>query len=505
MATSKMIAIKNTLKKAIDYITNPDKSENGLLVSSYGCSVETADLEMELTAKQGNGMGNRVAYHLIQSFSPDDNIAPEKALELGIEYAKRVTGGKYEFVVATHTDKEHIHNHIIFNAVDYVHHKKYHSDRKDKYRIRDINDEICKENNLSVLEKYDGWRKHKYKNKHINETVGWEGKLKAAIDSAIQTSNTFDDFLFAMEMEGYTIKRGKYIAFHAPGQERKGRDAYTRAKSIGDNYTEEAIKERIASKEKVIVPDEVSHSFDEIQQKEQNTQQLSSDKPVYSSSKQNNKQKAFYSKRINLLVDIKKNIKAQQSKGYEQALIRSNINTLVKTMNFLIEHKLTTSEDFQIYADNKKTEYSFCQRDIKKIESELMDLSEKIKFTQNYKKNAAVFYESKRAKNQREFIREHESQIVLFEASEIYFKKKQLNPKEINLSELFERYKVLKEEKQVLLKKSSSLKNEIAELNRISQNIENALDLHFDESVKQQDSKESNKKHDKEKSGEQDL
>ena len=490
MATSKMIAIKNTLKKAIDYINNPDKTKNGLLVSSYGCTVETADLEMELTAKQGNGMGNRVAYHLIQSFSPDDEITPEKALELGIEYAKRVTGGKYEFVVATHTDKDHIHNHIIFNAVDYVHHKKYHSNKKDKYRIRDINDEICKENNLSVLEKYDCLRKNKYKNKHINETAGWEGKLKAAIDSAIQTSNTFDDFLFAMEMEGYTIKRGKYIAFHAPGQERKGRDAYTRAKSIGDNYTEEAIKERIANKEKVIVSDAVSYSSEEIQQKEQ---------------KQNSKQKAFYSKRINLLVDIKKNIKAQQSKGYEQALIRSNINTLVKTMNFLIEHKLTTSEDFQIYADNKNTEYSFCRRDIKKIESELMDLSEKIKFTQNYKKNAAVFYDSKRAKNKREFIREHESQIVLFEASEIYFKKKQLNPKEINLSELFERYKALKEEKQVLLKKSGSLKNEIDELNRISQNIENALDLHFDESVKQQDNKESNKRRDKEKSGEQDL
>lgn len=489
MATSKIKAIKNTLKKAIDYIINPEKTNNGLLVSSYGCSVETADLEMELTAKQGSGLGNRIAYHLIQSFAPDDNITPEKALELGIEYAKRVTGGKHEFVVATHIDKGHIHNHIIFNSVDYVHHKKYHSDTKDKYRIRDINDEICKENNLSVLEKYNGWRKHKYKNKHINETAGWKGKLKAAIDSAIQTSNTFDDFLFAMEMEGYTIKRGKHIAFHAPGQKRKGRDAYTRAKSIDKegNYTEEAIKERIANKEKEIDP--------------QNTHQSRSDKPVYSSSRQ----KTFYSKRINLLADIKNNIKAQQSKGYEQALIRSNINTLVKTMNFLIEHKLTTSEDFQIYADNKNTEHSFCRRDIKKIESELMDLSEKIKFTQNYKKNAAVFYESKRAKNQREFIREHESQIVLFKASEIYFKKKQLNPKEINLSELFERYKTLKEEKQVLLKKSGSLKNEIDELNRISQNMENALDLHFDDSVKQQDSKESNERGDKEKSGEQDL
>lgn len=492
MATSKMIAIKKTLKKAIDYILNPDKTENGQLVSSYGCSIGTADIEMELTAKQGSGTGSRTAYHLIQSFSPDDDITPEKALELGIEFAQKVTGGKYEFVIATHTDKEHIHNHIIFNAVDYVQHKKYHSNTKDKFRIRDINDEICKENNLSVLEKYDGWRKYKYQNKHKNETAGWADKLKAAIDSAIQTSTTFEDFLFAMEMEGYTIKKGKYIAFHAPGQKNKGRDAYTRAKTIGDDYTEDAIKERIANKEKETAPDAELHSSNE---------QSKSDKP----ENLPNKKKASSSKRINLLVDINKNIKAQQSKGYERALIRSNINTLVKTMNFLIEHKLTTPDDFQSYFENKNTEYSFYQRDIKKLESELIDLSEKIKFTQNYKKYAEIFYESKRAKNQAEYIREHENQIVLFQASEIYFKKKQINPKEMNLHELFEKYKALKDEKQVLFKKSNSLKREIDELNIISKNIENALDLHFDDNTKQQNSIDSNDKRDKEKSEEQDL
>lgn len=135
MATSKLGTITKTLRKAIDYMVNPEKTKDGTLVYTHGCSVETADLEMELTAKQGTGRGDRIAYHLIQSFAPDDDITPEKALELGIEYAKRVTGGKYEFVVSTHIDKEHIHNHIIFNAVDYVNHRKYHSDKKDKYRM----------------------------------------------------------------------------------------------------------------------------------------------------------------------------------------------------------------------------------------------------------------------------------------------------------------------------------------------------------------------------------
>ncbi len=113
MATSKLKVIKKTLRKAIDYIANPEKTKDGTLIYSHGCSVETADREMELTARQGTGRGDRIAYHLIQSFAPGDDITPEKALELGIEFARRVTGGKYEFVVSTHIDKDHIHNHII--------------------------------------------------------------------------------------------------------------------------------------------------------------------------------------------------------------------------------------------------------------------------------------------------------------------------------------------------------------------------------------------------------
>lgn len=207
-------------------------------------------------------------------------------------------------------------------------------------------------------------------------------------------------------------------------------------------------------------------------------------KKVSTNNKQNTKaqKKSIYGKRINLLVDIEKNIKAQKLKRYEQALVRSNINTLVKTMNFLIDHKITTSEDFQNYLDRKTSEYAFCQKDIKKIDNELLALSEKIKFTQNYKKNAVVYYESKRAKNPREYAREHESQIVLFKASEIYFERMKLNPKEINLSELFEQYKMLIKEKQQLFKVSRSLSAEINEIDRVAENIEKALGINLGES-----------------------
>lgn len=461
MATSKIKTIKSTLRKAIDYITNPMKTEEGTLVYSHGCSVETADREMELTARQGTGRGDRIAYHLIQSFAPDDDITPEKALELGIEFARKVTGGKYEFVIATHVDKDHIHNHIIFNAVDYVNHRKYHSDQKDKYRIRDINDEICSANQLSVLPKYDAKRKTKYKDIHKKENASWKNKNKAAIDRAIRSAETFDDFIFCLEMEGYEIKRGKHIKFCAPGQE-KG----TRGYIIGDNYTEEAIRRRIENKEaETEAPTEETVTTDKNKAESKIKEQAKSKKKTFLSNSSN---------RINLLVDISKNIKAQQSKAYEHALVRNNINTLVKTINFLISHKITTPEEFQIYAEAKDAEYSLYRKDIRKIESELMDLSEKIKFTQNYKKNAHVYYESKRAKDPAAYAREHEDQLVLFRASEIYFKRKQMNPKELNLADLFEKYRELSAEKVEQDKKSNLLKQEIKELEVVAENIEKA-------------------------------
>lgn len=490
MATSKIKAIKNTLKKAIDYIVNPDKTDGGQLIYSHGCSVETADLEMAITAKQGTGRGDRIAYHLMQAFSPEDDITPEKALELGIEFAQRVTGGKCEFVIATHVDKEHIHNHIIFNSVDYVNHRKYHSDKKDKYRIRDINDDICRANDLSVLLQYDGKRKQKYENIHKKQKNVWIQKLQKAIDQAIQTSNTYEDFLFALEMEGYEINktRKKYISFRAPGQER-----FIRAKTIGDNYTEEAIRNRIQNKDMEPVSDVAKEVNDAATTTKTNV--TYSEKAKVTKSK-TGQQRAFYSKRINLLVDISKNIKAQQSKGYEQALVRSNINTLVKTMNFLIEHKITTSEDFQIYADGKQAEYTLYRKDVRKIESELLDLSEKIKFTQNYKKNAAVYFESQRVKNKAAYAREHEDQLVMYKAAEIYFTRKQLDPKTIDLRELFERYKELTQEKTEIGKRSKSLKNEISELDRVAQNIEKALGLQFNESYVEEDKAKEKDSHD---------
>lgn len=156
MAVTKMHPIKSTLKKAIDYITNPDKTEGGLLVSSYGCEAPTADLEFALTAECGSGFGDIKAYHIIQAFEPGE-VSPEEAHEIGKELLNKFLNGKYEYVLSTHVDKGHIHNHIIFNAVNFVDFQKFESEHnrgghgRAYFQLRELSDKLCYEHNLSII------------------------------------------------------------------------------------------------------------------------------------------------------------------------------------------------------------------------------------------------------------------------------------------------------------------------------------------------------------------
>ena len=150
MAVTKIKPIKSTLSKALDYIQNPDKTDEKLLVSSFGCSYETADIEFAFTLSQALDNGNNVAHHLIQSFEPSE-VDFEKAHEIGRQLADAVTKGQHEYVLTTHIDKGHVHNHIVFCAVNFVDHHKYVSNRRSYYGIRNISDRLCRENGLSVV------------------------------------------------------------------------------------------------------------------------------------------------------------------------------------------------------------------------------------------------------------------------------------------------------------------------------------------------------------------
>ena len=239
MAITKIHPIKSTLKMALDYIENPAKTDEKMLVSSFACSYETADIEFELLLSQAMQKGNNLAHHLIQSFAPGETT-PEQAHEIGRQLADEVLQGKYPYVLTTHIDKGHVHNHIIFCAVDMVNQRKYVSNRQSYAYIRRTSDRLCKEHGLSVVKPGQSKGKSYAEWDAQRKGTSWKAKLKAAIDAAIPQAKDFDDFLWLMQAQGYEIKPGKFISFRAPGQER-----FTRCKTLGEAYTEEAIIERI--------------------------------------------------------------------------------------------------------------------------------------------------------------------------------------------------------------------------------------------------------------------
>lgn len=260
MGIAKIHAIKSTLKKAIDYITNEEKTvmKNGTkLVSSFQCVPETAHIEFNLTenlAKEvkgdysKTGGANNLAYHMVQSFSVDDkDLTPEKAHQLGVQFVEEFLGGKFEYVIATHIDKGHLHNHIIFNATSYKDYKKFRSEPyKTVAEIREISDKICEENGLSVIIA-KGLSKS-YPKSYIEWKIAKEGKLtwketiKNKIDELIPKVKSYSEFVYQIKNAGYDVKEGKHIAFKAPEKER-----YVRGKRIGEEYTKDSIINRITN------------------------------------------------------------------------------------------------------------------------------------------------------------------------------------------------------------------------------------------------------------------
>ena len=255
MAVTKIHPIKTTLKKAINYICNGDKTDDEIYVTTHMCSRENAYKEFELTKKQFNSRTKTLAHHLIQSFVPEE-VGFEEAHQVGIELCEKILEGKYEYVLATHIDKDHIHNHIIFNSIDIDEGKVYHSYYGSYMNIRNQSDKLCKEHNLSVIDQVTEKEINEIKRRKFVNWYDWnedkkgksyKSRLQFDMDRVIQKAINWEHFLKIMEQYEYEIKFGKYIAFKQNNQQR-----FTRAKTMGANYTEEKIKERIRNKDKEI-------------------------------------------------------------------------------------------------------------------------------------------------------------------------------------------------------------------------------------------------------------
>ena len=433
MAVTKIKPVKSTLKKALDYIQNPDKTDGKMLVSSFGCSPETADIEFAFTIAQALDRGNNLAHHLIQSFEPGE-VDYQKAHEIGKQLADAVTKGQYEYVLTTHIDKGHVHNHILFCAVNFVDYHKYNSNKRSYYGIRNMSDRLCRENGLSVVVPQKGGKGKSYA-EYIAEKTGtsWKGKLKIAVDGLIPQVSSFEELLSRLQGLGYEIKPGKYVSCRAPGQER-----FTRLKTLGADYTEEAIRERIEGR-------------------------------------RTRTAKAPKAERgVSLLIDIGNSIKAAQSRGYEQWAKIHNLKQAAKTLNFLTEHQISRYEDLTAKITEIQTESDKAGDALKEVEKRLADMAVFIKNVSTFQKTKPAYDTYRKARNKERYRAAHEGTVILHEAAAKALKAAGIS-KLPNLAALQTEYEKLQEQKETLRADYGKLKKQVREYDVVKQNIDSIL------------------------------
>ena len=437
MAVTKIKAIRGTLSKAIAYILNPEKTDEKLLVSSYGCASETAAREFEWTRKIAEQKGMNpvriIARHVIQSFEIGE-VTPELAHEIGKQFADEILGGKYEYVLTTHIDKDHVHNHLIFNAVDFVDYHAYKSYKRIYYDMREVSDRLCKENGLSVIppsqNKGMGYKEYT----EAKRGTSWKQKLKQTIDRIVITAKDYDDFLRLMQEAGYEIKTGKYISFRAKGQER-----FTRSKTIGENYTEERIKERIAGR----------------------TPRRS--------------QRQTTPKGISLIRDIQERIRLIDSRGYEYKAKLTILKEAARTLNYLTENSLLQYADLEKKVEDVHSSYDRTGKELKGVEARLREVQPLIKNISNYQRLKPVYDAFQKAKDKPSFKAKHEAELVIFEAARSTLLAMQGDEKLPSLKTLQAEQQRLLEEQQRLYDERAKLKKEVKQIETIKSNVDTFL------------------------------
>ena len=425
------------MSKAIAYILNPEKTDEKLLVSSYGCASETAAREFEWTRKIAEQKGMNpvriIARHVIQSFEIGE-VMPELAHEIGKQFADEILGGKYEYVLTTHIDKDHVHNHLIFNAVDFVDYHAYKSYKRIYYDMREVSDRLCKENGLSVIppsqNKGMGYKEYT----EAKRGTSWKQKLKQTIDRLVITAKDYDDFLRLMQEAGYEIKTGKYISFRAEGQER-----FTRSKTIGENYTEERIKERIAGR----------------------TPRRS--------------QRQATPKGISLIGDIQERIRLIDSKGYEHKAKLTILKEAARTLNYLTENNLLQYSDLEKKVEDVHISYDRTGKELKGVEARLREVQPLIKNISNYQRLKPVYDAFQKAKDKPSFKTKHEAELVIFEAARSTLLAMQGDEKLPSLKTLQTEQQRLLEEQQRLYDERVKLKKEVKQIETIKSNVDTFL------------------------------
>lgn len=445
MAYTKIHPIKSTVEKAIAYITNPEKTDEKILVSSFACSEQTAFLEFEKTRNKHHYSGKNLAYHCIQSFKPDE-VTPEQAHRIGIQTADELLKGKYEYVISTHVDRGHIHNHLIICGVNFENGLSFGTehDRKNNpawKQLRKISDDICIENKLSVIEMPEkGYGKCYYEWLQDMKKNSYKSKLKNAIDSCVMTSDSFDDFLNRMQNEmNYEYKiRGHSLSFRAEEQER-----FTRCsrKSLGWYYDHEQIKKRI-------------------------------DRQVKKRTATISKDTGFYQ------------INDDKAVGLNRWAALKNMQEASRLLNFLSDYGVGSVEQLdEKISDMYDQRFDVVQK-LNDYESSIIEQRELLKMLNTYWEMKAVHDEFLRSSSKEKFKREHSKDLSIFNSSKEWLREKYTGTTLPNRAVL--EMKITEEETQreALLENYHDIKNSLNSLETAKGKIERYFELERDERKK---------------------
>ena len=453
MAATRLIALHQNkgksvaacLKSRTDYAQNPEKTDGGTLVSSYGCSPLTVDEEFLLSKRQyelstgRSQKSNVIAYQIRQSFKPGE-ITPEEANRLGVEMARRFTKGSHAFVVCTHIDKSHVHNHIIWSAVNLDCDRKFRNFWGSTRAVRRLSDTICIENGYSIVENpkphgksYNKWLGDAAKPSH-RET------LRTAIDRALeQKPADLDALLAGFEESGCTVeRRGKNITLCAPGWKKPAR-----LSSLGKGYTEEDLAAALFG------------------QREHTPRKA----PIIA---------APTVPKVNLLVDIQAKLQAGKGKGYERWAKVFNLKQMAQTLNYLSEHRLLDYADLETKTAEATARYNALSDQIKAAEKRMAEIAVLRTHIVNYAKTRDTYVAYRKAGYSKKFRQEHEEEILLHQAAKEAFN--ELNVKKLpTIKELQAEYAQLLADKKTAYAEYRQARAAMRELLTVKNNVDRVL------------------------------
>ena len=438
--------ISTAIADIIDYVENPQKTDFGKFIYGYECDTRLADAEFLLSKRQyanltgrNQGADDVIAYHLRQAFKPGE-VTPEEANQIGRELALKLTKGNHAFVVCTHVDKYHVHNHIIINSTTLDCQKKFRNFWGSTWAIRRMNDKLCLEHGLSIVENPKPSREHYGTWLGNKKQPSFQEQIRIAIDAALEEKpKDFEELLKKLEAAGIEVNRErKHLRFRVPGQEN-----YTRCDTLKGDYTEQAIKERIAGTRAV--------------------------KPHHAFSKKT-------VSKVGLLVDIEAAIRSGKGPGYERWAKVFNLKQLSQAVLYLKEHGDMGYEDLLEKTNAATTNFNTLSVQIKDLESRINANAELQKQIVNYAKTRAVYVEYRKAGYSKKFRTEHETEILLHKAAKNHFD--ELGIKKLpSVKSLREEYTDLLEQKRKAYSAYKQARNDMKELHNVRANVEYLLEI----------------------------